>query len=176
MQNCRHHSSFFHFPCTWFKSHSFMRYDFSKRTYSERHFSLCCLQMQNGGGCQNKKEKCQWNPPLYNQLFDNLTVADHGAHGQHAPLVFLISLGNYSIMVLIYLILSMGYSPHLNTSKKIKFIATAACNTVAQQLRRFMLYCKVIDLMLWLIIEVLCLSLGLWPLLRNSNTIWIIPL
>ena len=51
----------------------------------ERHFFFPLVLLSVTDAVQRglliQEEKCECNLPLYNQLFDNLTVADQGASG-----------------------------------------------------------------------------------------------
>lgn len=124
---------FWQFPLDWWSSHSLILYNFFDRSCPEKalfRVLLPCVINATHGGLLRQENKCECNLSLYNQLFVNLTVADQGASylGSTCPLVSLISLGDYSIMVLIYIILSMGYSLLSALPPKMKFIVTAACN------------------------------------------------
>lgn len=78
-------------------------------------------------GLLGRENKCDCNLSLYNQLLIwRLQNGLLASWGQHVP-PFLSFLWDYSIMIRIHIILSMGYSALLSTTPKMKSI-TSACN------------------------------------------------
>ena len=135
MQNCRHNFCFstFHIDKCWLNSETLTQYDLFDGSYTEWRFSLCfkCCKCNTAWTVETRKQvwmnvicHCSTSCLLIWQLKTRVLCE----LGSACPLVSLISLGDYSIMVLIYIILSMGYSPLFCAAPKMKFIVTTAFN------------------------------------------------